>query len=197
MHFHLNFVFLLIDHHFFPSQNFLIKKSNTLKRVERGDFSADDKDEEPRTPMTPLPNPPKRTKGTTGTKMDVFSFETDAMMERKSGNTLLKLETLKVPMGFAQNHRTDVLKYWRTKKEDDEFKKLVALALGASASHMTVEKTFCVLQDILNDGNKECTDDYLEKHSFLQLNEVWVDGEDLRLLEGVLRDVAVAAEFYL
>lgn len=131
--------------------------------------------------MTPLPNPPKRTKGTTGTKMDVFSFETDAMMERKSGNTLLKLETLKVPMGFAQNYRTDVLKYWRTKKEDDEFKKLVALALGASASQMTVEKTFCVLQDILNAGNKERTDDYVEKRSFLQLNEEWVEGEELRL----------------
>lgn len=139
-------------------------------RVERGDFSVQSDDtEEPRTPLTPLVNPAKRI--ARHPVESRFSFDVDEDTSRELNRVPLrqKLEGLTKPNGHGEPFNTDILKYWREKELDPELAKVVALALSAPASQVTVERAFSVLPLILTDR----TDEGVQKNALIQTNMQW------------------------
>lgn len=66
----------------------------------------------------------------------------------------------------------DVLAYWREKSPfiDRDLAKLAAMALGAPASQVTVERAFSILPLILTDRNTRLNDDFVQKYAIVKLN---------------------------
>lgn len=172
-------------------QKFLCRKYLQLKRVEKGDYTLVEDSEwmdEPRTPRTPLPNPTKRSRPMT-TQDNFFCFNTEAITNNREANGTLsmreKLEGLTLNPGCGQFGDTNVLSYWKDQKIDPELKKVIAMALSASASQVTIERAFSILSLILTDRNYNINSEYVENFALLKLNKVWYEKE-LKRLENVL-----------
>lgn len=151
-----------------------MRKHAQNMRVERGDFSVQPDDtEEPRTPLTPLVNPAKRM--SRHPVESRFSFDVNVSTSRELNKVPLrrKLEDLTRPNGRGEPFGTDILKYWREKKLDPELAKVVALALSAPASQVTVERAFSVLPLIMTDRNTKLTDEYVQKNALIKTNMQW------------------------
>lgn len=104
-----------------------------------------------------------------------FSYDVNVDISRELNRIPLrqKLEDLTRANGRGEPFDTDILKYWREKKLDPELAKVVALALSAPASQVTVERAFSILPIILTDRNTNLTYEYVQKNALAKTNMKW------------------------
>lgn len=81
-----------------------------------------------------------------------------------------KLQILTMPSKRGVSFEENITQYWLKKKLDPELEKVIALALSAPASQVTVERAFSVLPLLLTDRNTKLTDEYVQKNSYIKIN---------------------------